>query len=83
MASFIKCDICGKLMPEVPSYSEARPDYHRIEFDGGRYHFVPVTSGETLEEKLNSLETGITIDACDKCFKKIKSSIDILKKGGN
>ena len=88
MARFIKCDLCGKLMPEVFGYLRGATDYHRIELDGGRnaIYSMSISHTESLEGNEQNFvpeDYGISIDACDKCFKKIKSSIDILKKGGN
>lgn len=86
MARFIKCDLCGKLMPEVFGYLRGTTEYHRIELDGGRSAIYNTAHAENLDgtdQEFVAEDYGISIDACDKCFKKIKSSIDILKKGGN
>lgn len=83
MAELIKCDICGKVMHKVP-WDSKNPPYHRIDFDGGRYTLRAIMKDSNeSDEDLSSEDFGITVDSCDKCYKKIKSYIDTLKKGGN
>lgn len=78
MAEMIKCDICGRILAKMPAEDIGNyPEYHRIEFDGGRRRLIFTFDNDTDEP---SSINGITIDTCDKCYKKITAAIDSLKK---